>query len=322
MKFFFKLFQKTSQFYLFPCVTHFKLSVGNVFFSIRALLAGEWGTSDEYFHSEVTKLMHLKRYRDELRRELDIITLFESDIERTLSFKEWLQSKGYKNDDDSKDGPPKLLSDKVDPGNIVVKKQDVEKTQQTVFGRANRNKSSGKSSKSSEILNPPPFSAPPKHSSSICNVCSGPISEVKREKEMKNREENAQVELPNLRSSLIESVLFGSSVKESRPPATRFFKGTSMLDHKKRRSWNSSVSRNNRLEMSQSANPFHSSVGSILREDPPPMSYFDKPQSKKSDISVLKESDTLLNNAAKVPIMWKGKPATVKDYLLEKSFIC
>ncbi|XP_075257511.1 uncharacterized protein LOC142349672 [Convolutriloba macropyga] len=289
----------------------------------RALLAGEWGTSDNYFHGEVAKLMHLKRYRDELRRELDIITLFESDIERTANFKEWLQTKGFQGDDNSKEGPPKLLSsDIAETENVLVTKSDVERTRETVFGRraTNRNKDGGKSTKSHQVIPSVPMSAPPKHSGSICNVCAGPVQldELNR-KDTEKPQQKVEVELPDLRSSFIESVLFGSSVKESRPPATRFFKGSSMLDHQKKRSFSHS-----RQEFSKSANPYHSDVGSILKEIPPPLSYFDqKPNSKQSNVSAaMNESDTLLNKAAKVPIMWRGKPSTVKEYLLEKSYIC
>ena len=297
--------------------------IQRVCFHFRALLAGEWGTSDNYFHGEVAKLMHLKRYRDELRRELDIITLFESDIERTANFKEWLQTKGFQGDDNSKEGPPKLLSsDIAETENVLVTKSDVERTRETVFGRraTNRNKDGGKSTKSHQVIPSVPMSAPPKHSGSICNVCAGPVQldELNR-KDTEKPQQKVEVELPDLRSSFIESVLFGSSVKESRPPATRFFKGSSMLDHQKKRSFSHS-----RQEFSKSANPYHSDVGSILKEIPPPLSYFDqKPNSKQSNVSAaMNESDTLLNKAAKVPIMWRGKPSTVKEYLLEKSYIC
>merc|ERR1712226_446137 len=236
-------------------------------------------------------------------------------------------------DETSKDGPPKLISaDNAEAKAAHVAKSDIEQTRDAVFGRrSSRVKNSGKSStgkslkSAAEVINAPPMSAPPKHSSSICNKCGDPDGIMERELALKEKsnETKVEVELPNLRSSFIESVFFGSSVKESRPPVTRFFKGTSMLDHQKRRPFRTGVARQ---ELLRSADPYHSEVVSILNEIPPPLSFFDKkpPESKQSNVSStsIDNSDTLLNKAAKIPIMWKGKPSTVKDYLLEKSYIC
>ena len=260
-------------------------------------MAGEWGTSDDYFHQEVKKLANLKRYRDDIRRELDIISLFEADLERTQNFKEWLESKGL---DESKGGAPELTE-----APISVSEKEITKTHYTVFGPPTPALSTTKSARR------PSFS-PRRHKSAICDTCG-------KEDGVPAEEDNpifrgpysAGVHLPNLRSTMIESVLFGSQKSNGNS-----FKSNSLLDNQKKRSWDKSLAGAPTTSVAAK-----SQMGSILRDIPE--GYQMKISSAKTTPCTGSSVDeTLLSKAAKVPITWKGKPATVKDYLLEKSFIC
>ena len=110
---------------------------------------------------------------------------------------------------------------------------------------------------------------------------------------------------------MIESVLFGSQASNRAS-----FKSNSLLDNQKKRSWDRSLA-----GAPQTSVAVKSQMATILRDIPE--GYQMKTSTVKATSSTGSSmGETLLSKAAKVPITWKGKPATVKDYLLEKSFIC
>ena len=153
-------------------------------------MAGEWGTSDDYFHQEVKKLTDLKRYRDDIRRELDIISLFEADLERTQNFKDWLESKGL---DDSKNGAPHLTE-----APVSVEEKEITKTHYTVFGPPTPATTASKSGKSAKKQQPS-FS-PRRHKSAICDACGKENgAPAKPDYPIFRGPYSAGVNLPNLR---------------------------------------------------------------------------------------------------------------------------